>query len=122
MWTPNGASTGEFQVLVSVIINLMRFTSVSCMEVRSVHTRELYGPLISSPPGYIFGSIIEACTKHQEKNKPTQGDPVQLSAHFLVGADLVPYEVHVKTLKSGRSYTNLHAEFFQEASLSSHPP
>jgi len=71
--------------------------------------------------GYIFGLIIEACTKHQEKNKPTQADPVQLSAHFLMGADLVPYEVHTKTLKSGRSYTNICAEFFQEVSHSSHP-
>ena len=74
------------------------------------------------PPGYTFGLIIEACTKHQEKNMPTQSDPVQLSAHFLAGGGLVPYEVHVKTLKSGRSYTNLHAEFFQEVSLLSHQP
>jgi len=68
-------------------------------------------------PGDTFGLIIEACTKHQEKNKPTQADPVQFSAHFLVGADLVPYEVHIKTLKTGRSYSNLYVEFFQGVSL-----
>ena len=72
--------------------------------------------------GYTFGLITEACTKHQEKNNPTQGDPVQLSAHFLVGAGLAPYEVHVRTLKSGRSYTNLSAEFFQEVNFSSRIP
>jgi len=72
--------------------------------------RILYG-------GYVFGLIIEACTKHQEKHSPMQGDPVQLSSHFLVSPGLVPYEVHIRTLKSGRSYTNIYAEFRQEGKL-----
>ena len=74
------------------------------------------------PPGYTSGLIIEAYTKRQEENEPTQGDPVQPQAHFFVGAGLVSYKIHVRTLKSGRSYTNLWAEFFQEVSLSSHIP
>ena len=105
------------------IVKLTHFTPVSCLEVRNFWVYESDGLLIlmmrPDPPGYAFGLIIEARTKHQERNKPTQGDPVQLSAHFLVGAGLVLYEVHVRTLKSGRSYTHLCAEFFQEVNHSS---
>ena len=64
--------------------------------------------LISS--GYALSSIIEAYTKHHEKHKANHADPVQFSCHFIASPDMVPYKVHIKTLKPGRPYTNLYAE------------
>ena len=111
----------SWMVTTSAIFELMHSTPVSCSEVGNFCVREVDGVLIPATrfnfPGYAFGLIIEACTKHQEKHKPTQGDPIQLSSHYLLGPALVPYEVHLRTLKSGRSYTNIYAEFRQEVPL-----
>ena len=67
--------------------------------------------------GYALGLIIEACTKYQEKHKANHADPVQVSCHFIASPDIVPYQVHIKTLKPGRSYTNLYAEFTQNVRM-----
>jgi len=99
----------------------------SCLEVRNFRANEIGRVLVpvirSDSPGYAFGLIIEACTKHQEKHKPTQADPIQLSSHYLASPGLVPYEIRIRTLKSGRSYTNIYAGFRQEVgSLPRHLP
>ena len=65
--------------------------------------------LISS--GYAPRLIIEAFARNIKKDtKSTTADPVQISCHFIAS-------LHIKTLKSGRSYTNLCAEFFQNVGI-----
>ncbi|KAF9645656.1 hypothetical protein BDM02DRAFT_3130940 [Thelephora ganbajun] len=63
--------------------------------------------------GYALGLIIGACTKYQEKQIANHADPAQLPCQFIASPDIISYEVRIKSLKPGRSYTNLYAEFIQ---------
>ncbi|KAH7925599.1 hypothetical protein BV22DRAFT_1195078 [Leucogyrophana mollusca] len=62
--------------------------------------------------GYALGVALEACIKHQSSS--SHRDPVHVTAHFLRASNVGNVEVHVRTLKSGKSFTNLLADIVQQ--------
>ena len=99
-------------------------------------------PILITQPffmsGYILGLVVEACMEHQ-KRLSTPGvhqDPIHVSAHYLrptaaytptartgVEAaktrDAAQFEVHVRTVKKSRTFTNMSAELTQNVRHSS---
>ncbi|KAG6329666.1 hypothetical protein ID866_9422 [Astraeus odoratus] len=62
--------------------------------------------------GYVFGTIVEACIRHQASSPHV--DPVYVSAHFLRATNIGKAEVHVTLVKTGKTLSNLQAELVQQ--------
>ena len=61
--------------------------------------------------GYVLGLVIEATIQHQTpSNHP---DPIHVTGHFLKSTVVGPFEVHIRILKTGRSFTNVSAQLVQ---------
>ena len=43
-------------------------------------------------------------------------DPVHVTAHFLAATVLSSFEVHVQTIKTRKTLTNIQADFYQRVS------
>ncbi|KAF7364838.1 hypothetical protein MVEN_00354100 [Mycena venus] len=62
--------------------------------------------------GYVLALVLDACIRHQA---PTpHRDPIHVSAHFLQATSIAPFEVHVRTLRKGRGFTNVLADLVQQ--------
>ncbi|KAJ3514217.1 hypothetical protein NMY22_g14814 [Coprinellus aureogranulatus] len=69
-----------------------------------------------APPGYALALILQACIQYQA----TSGhiDPLHISAHYLRQTNSsIPFKVYVHTLKTGKGFSNLVAELYQENTL-----
>ncbi|TFK52327.1 hypothetical protein OE88DRAFT_1734343 [Heliocybe sulcata] len=62
--------------------------------------------------GYVLGLVVEACIRHQA-SEPLR-DPIHVTAHFLRTTAVAEFEIHVRTLRAGKSFANLVAEFKQQ--------
>ncbi|KAF8551288.1 hypothetical protein OG21DRAFT_1418285, partial [Imleria badia] len=62
--------------------------------------------------GYSLGVIVEACIQHQSGSSHV--DPIYVSAHYLRTTNTCVGQVHVKVLKSGKTFTNILAELVQQ--------
>ncbi|TFK24367.1 hypothetical protein FA15DRAFT_619368 [Coprinopsis marcescibilis] len=66
--------------------------------------------------GYVLALVLEACIQHQVSTSHV--DPLHISAHFLrPTTPSAPFVVRVKTLKAGKGFTNLTADFVQQDGL-----
>ncbi|KAJ7611748.1 thioesterase-like superfamily-domain-containing protein [Roridomyces roridus] len=61
--------------------------------------------------GYILALIIQACITHQSTT--TLPSPLHVSAHYLQPTQPAPFEVHIRIIKPGRNFINIHAELMQ---------
>jgi len=64
--------------------------------------------------GFSLGLLLEACTQYQSSTK--HPDPVNVTAHYLEIVQVAAFQVRVRTLKTGRGFSNVLAEFLQEVS------
>jgi len=62
--------------------------------------------------GYVLALVVEACLRYQSSTP--HRDPVHISAHFLRATSVGPFEVHVHTIRAGRSFSNLQADLIQD--------
>ncbi|KAF7364836.1 hypothetical protein MVEN_00353900 [Mycena venus] len=62
--------------------------------------------------GYVLALAIEACIQHQACTP--HRDPIHAAAHFLQPTSIAPFEVHVRTLRKGRGFTNVLADLVQQ--------
>lgn len=62
--------------------------------------------------GYILGLIIESAM-HRQESTP-HPDPIHVTAHFLRPSAVGPFEVHVRTIKGGKGFMNIGADFIQK--------
>ncbi|TFK40756.1 thioesterase-like superfamily-domain-containing protein [Crucibulum laeve] len=65
--------------------------------------------------GYVLALIMEACIRYQSSTAHI--DPIHVTAHYLRTTYILPFEVHVRTLKTGKGFTNLSAELIQDGVL-----
>ncbi|KAG2019656.1 hypothetical protein CC2G_005073 [Coprinopsis cinerea AmutBmut pab1-1] len=66
--------------------------------------------------GYSLALILEACIQHQEKTEHI--DPLHISSHFLKPTtSALPFLVRVRTVKTGKTITNLLADLIQGDAL-----
>ncbi|EIN09020.1 hypothetical protein PUNSTDRAFT_134193 [Punctularia strigosozonata HHB-11173 SS5] len=63
------------------------------------------------PFGYVLALLLEACLRYQAGTP--HPDVVHLSAHFLRGTSLAPFTVRVRTLRTGKTFANVLADFVQ---------
>ncbi|KAF5344894.1 hypothetical protein D9758_011591 [Tetrapyrgos nigripes] len=70
--------------------------------------------------GYVLALILDACMKQQVST--AHPDPIHVTAHFLSATALSSFEIHVKIIKTGRTFTNIQADFMQNGNtgISSH--
>lgn len=64
--------------------------------------------------GYALGLVIQACMEHQRERSSPHRDPIHVTAHFLRSTAVAPFKVHVRTLRTGRGYSNILAELKQK--------
>ncbi|KAJ6583985.1 thioesterase-like superfamily-domain-containing protein [Mycena vulgaris] len=62
--------------------------------------------------GYVLALAVEACVQHQAST--LHRDPIHVTSHFLQATSIAPFQVHVRTLKRGRGFTNLIADLIQQ--------
>ncbi|EPQ54419.1 hypothetical protein GLOTRDRAFT_139013 [Gloeophyllum trabeum ATCC 11539] len=62
--------------------------------------------------GYVLALVVEACIKHQART-PLR-DPIHVTAHFLRTTAVSVFEIHVHTLRTGKNFTNVAADFKQQ--------
>ncbi|KAI0043954.1 hypothetical protein FA95DRAFT_1497832 [Auriscalpium vulgare] len=76
----------------------------------------LYSTLgLTNIEGYILACLVQACvTRQADSSHP---DPIHVTNYFLRGASIGPYEVHMRTVRAGKSFTNMTAELIQEGSV-----
>ncbi|KAJ2927492.1 hypothetical protein H1R20_g9608, partial [Candolleomyces eurysporus] len=71
---------------------------------------------IGNVPCYALALILQSCIQHQASTPHV--DPLHISAHFLRPTNSqVPFKVYVQTVKTGKGFSNLVAEFRQEDSV-----
>ncbi|KAG6860387.1 hypothetical protein C0995_011772 [Termitomyces sp. Mi166 len=65
--------------------------------------------------GYVLALLVDACIQHQS----TSGhrEPIHVTAHFLRTSVPSHFEIRVRILKTGRGFTNLTAELYQQEVL-----
>ncbi|KZT27455.1 hypothetical protein NEOLEDRAFT_1176863 [Neolentinus lepideus HHB14362 ss-1] len=70
--------------------------------------------------GYVLALVVEASIRHQAST-PLR-DPIHVTAHFLRTTAVAEFEIHVRTLRTGKGFTNLVADFKQqnEVKLTTH--
>ncbi|KAM0789381.1 hypothetical protein ACM66B_000210 [Microbotryomycetes sp. NB124-2] len=64
--------------------------------------------------GYLLAIILDAVSRYQQHSKPFHPDPAHLVCHFLTGAVEGEATVHIKRVRTGKSWTNLYAELRQK--------
>ncbi|KII86680.1 hypothetical protein PLICRDRAFT_143089 [Plicaturopsis crispa FD-325 SS-3] len=65
--------------------------------------------------GYALAMVLDACIKYQSPTKAK--DPIHVTAHFLSSTSAKePCEIHVRTLKTGRAFSNIVASLIQRGS------
>ncbi|KAK2465713.1 hypothetical protein APHAL10511_002257 [Amanita phalloides] len=62
--------------------------------------------------GYVLALLVEACVQYQSTT--AHKNPLHVTAHFLQASSVIPFEIHVRVIKSGKSFTNLMAELAQK--------
>ncbi|KAI0313597.1 thioesterase-like superfamily-domain-containing protein [Amylostereum chailletii] len=55
--------------------------------------------------GYLTGIAMEACIQHQSST--SHRDPIHFTAYFMLAPTIGPCEVAVRTIRSGKTFTNL---------------
>ncbi|KAG6829516.1 hypothetical protein H0H92_004318 [Tricholoma furcatifolium] len=65
--------------------------------------------------GYVLALLVDACIQHQSASN--HRDPIHVTAHFLRPSAPSKFEIRVRTLRTGRGFTNLTAELHQKGSL-----
>lgn len=66
--------------------------------------------------GYVLAVILDAVIQRQKgTNTP---DPVHISAHYLEPSKPGPFEVRIKPLRSGKRYSNITADLYQNVRTS----
>jgi len=63
--------------------------------------------------GYALGTLVEASIQHQAASEFSHTDPVHVTAHFLRATNTGTGEVQIKLVKTGKTFTNLHAQLVQ---------
>ncbi|KAK7048694.1 thioesterase-like superfamily-domain-containing protein [Favolaschia claudopus] len=63
--------------------------------------------------GYVLSLILESCIRYQVAT--SHRDLIHVSAHFLQATSIASFEVHVRTLKIGRGFTNVTADLIQQS-------
>ncbi|KAJ7290241.1 thioesterase-like superfamily-domain-containing protein [Mycena rebaudengoi] len=61
--------------------------------------------------GYLLSFITEACIQNQANSE--HPDPMHVTAHFLQPTRISTFEVNIRVLKKGRSFTNIIADLVQ---------
>ena len=61
--------------------------------------------------GYVLALLVDACVQYQSNTG--HRDPLHVTAHFLRSTAVSPFEVEIRTLKTGRGFTNITAELVQ---------
>jgi hypothetical protein len=56
--------------------------------------------------------IVEACIQYQSST--AHRDPIHVTAHYLKAVSTAPFEVHIRTLKKGRGFSNVSASLMQK--------
>lgn len=64
-----------------------------------------------------MGCIIDAVVARQSGT--SQQDPVHVSAHYLQSCRPMPFEVRIKVLREGRTYSNLAADLYHDVGSTS---
>ncbi|KAI0059620.1 hypothetical protein BV25DRAFT_1889604 [Artomyces pyxidatus] len=65
--------------------------------------------------GYVLSLIIEACLHYQEGS--SSPDPIHVTAHYLRATSVGPLEVRVRTIRTGKTLSNISAELVQEGAV-----
>ncbi|KAG5729308.1 hypothetical protein E4T56_gene9223 [Termitomyces sp. T112] len=65
--------------------------------------------------GYILALLVEACIQHQSKT--SHSDPIHVTAHYLRSSQPSEFEIRVRILRAGRSFTNLTADLYQQGTV-----
>ncbi|KAI0310694.1 thioesterase-like superfamily-domain-containing protein, partial [Amylostereum chailletii] len=65
--------------------------------------------------GYVLALVLGACVKQQSSTAHI--DPLHLTAHYMRSTTPGPFKVRVKTLRTGKSLTNLTAELIQDNTI-----
>lgn len=65
--------------------------------------------------GYALGLVVSACVSSQAQK--THTEIVHVTGHFLRTTSLGSYEIHVRTIRKGGSFTNLSAELIQKVQI-----
>lgn len=65
----------------------------------------------------MLAQVLDALIEYQSRMHPEHLDPLHITAHYLYRNLTGPFEVHVKPVKHGRTFTNLTADFVQEVGL-----
>ncbi|KAK2459701.1 hypothetical protein APHAL10511_008346 [Amanita phalloides] len=68
--------------------------------------------LVGISTGYVLALLVEACIQYQSAT--AHKDPLHVTAHFLQASSVAPFEIYVRTTKSGKSFANLTAELAQK--------
>jgi hypothetical protein len=56
--------------------------------------------------------IVEACIQCQSST--AHRDPIHVTAHYLKAVSNAPFDVHVRTVKKGRRFSNVSANLIQK--------
>ncbi|KAF8073935.1 thioesterase-like superfamily-domain-containing protein [Lyophyllum atratum] len=65
--------------------------------------------------GYVLALLVDACIRHQSSsNHP---DPIHVTAHYVRAAAISQFEIRIRTVKTGRSFSNLIADLHQRGVL-----
>ena len=62
-------------------------------------------------PGYLIGHVLRAATKFQSATP--HKEPLYLASQFIGSSTVDPYTINLKRIKSGRTMSNLLADFRQ---------
>ncbi|KAI0264006.1 thioesterase-like superfamily-domain-containing protein [Gloeopeniophorella convolvens] len=65
--------------------------------------------------GYVAGIMVTAGMKNQELDE--HKDPIHATVHYLSGTLLEPFEVHVRHIRKGKSFSNLSAKLIQRGTV-----
>ncbi|KAF5382670.1 hypothetical protein D9615_002727 [Tricholomella constricta] len=65
--------------------------------------------------GYVLALLVNACIQYQAAS--SHRDPVHVTAHYLRTSIASRFEIRVRTVRNGRSFTNLTAELYQQGIL-----
>lgn len=66
--------------------------------------------------GYILGLVLQAVAAHQSGS--AHPDLIHVTAHFIKSAMVGPFEVPIRTIKTGKGFKNLTATFVQHVHIS----
>ena len=88
--------------------------TVSLREASNVALSDIYVSISTIPViGYALGTLVEASILHQAASEVSHTDPIHVTAHFLRATNAGTGEVQIKLVKTGRTFTNLHAQLVQ---------